>query len=107
MESHDWRKMNIDNLFFLVWVIIISLIPITILLALNDSRTIYEYFCEDMGGKVITYECYQSALVIYGMPYDCSKVKIGRYCVFPDGTEISEGNLTYIFNSTLTALSKL
>ena len=77
----------------LIFIFILSIFMIIMLIFIFESvidktDTIPEAYCKHTGGNYIFYECYSNPFS------DCSKLKTGYWCEYPNGTNISSEKLT-------------
>jgi len=86
MKMEDW----------LVGMIVCVLVMIVIMIALGsfetDSHGIEGEYCIQSGGQWTFYECSNSSIS------NCSETSY--WCIYPDGTNKSENQISYMINST-------
>ena len=80
-------------------LLVMVLLALTICISVmwNKQVSVFEAYCEDTGGKYYFYEC---ANMPFAEP-PCSELKTGWWCEYPDGTNLSRGDLERRFNSTI------
>lgn len=78
----------------MVFIVVLLVIFVSLNKLKYDTTTVLEAYCNQLGGEYIFYECYHA-------PLYPSCEKEGIYCDFPDGTSISEKELSKSFNGTM------